>query len=89
MEGCSLMSSMRLKTFEVGFDPAWQALLARLGAIRTPERCLFCDLAPYCTACPGRREAETGDPEGIPETRCREARALRERLSELKATANA
>lgn len=88
MEGCSLMSSVHLRPFEVGFDAAWEGLLAKLGNIRTPERCLSCDLAPYCTACPGRRDAETGDPEGIPETRCREARALRERLSELEAAAN-
>lgn len=88
MEGCSLMSSVHLRPFEVGFDAAWEGLLAKLGNIRTPERCLSCDLAPYCTACPGRRNAETGDPEGIPETRCREARALRERLSELEAAAN-
>ena len=88
MEGCSLMSSVHLRPFEVGFDAAWEGLLAKLGNIRTPERCLSCDHAPYCTACPGRRDAETGDPEGIPETRCREARALRERLSELKAAAN-
>lgn len=88
MEGCSLMSSVHLRPFEVGFDAAWEGLLAKLGNIRTPERCLSCDLAPYCTACPGRRDAETGDPEGVPETRCREARALRERLSELEAAAN-
>lgn len=81
MEGCSLMSHLRLRPFEDGFSRAWAGLLDGLGKIALPERCRTCDAAAYCSSCPGRREAETGDPEGLFDPRCREAHDLKARLN--------
>ncbi len=73
MESCALMSHCHSRPFEVGFKEAWNDMLSKLELIRVPQKCLSCIAYPLCTACPGRREVETGNVEGVPSRSCEDA----------------
>lgn len=76
MENCALMSSSRSTPFEDGFQTAWEDLQAKLASIAVPAPCAECAAAAYCETCPGKRESETGHPDGVSTRTCREAFAL-------------
>ena len=73
MEVCGFMSWCRSRPFEVGFRAAWEDLLKKLASVKVPAKCQTCDLARFCSACPGVRYAETGRPDGIPPRLCENA----------------
>ena len=74
MENCGSMSWCRSLPFEVGFEAAWQDMQSKLSELREPEACLSCPDKSFCTACPGKRAAESGRPDAVPERYCAEAR---------------
>ena len=49
-------------------------MLHRLSTLEEPQKCVSCPDRGFCRACPGRRCAETGMPDGIPMRYCVEAR---------------
>ncbi len=79
MEPCCFMDACRAKPFEDGFATAWKLMNKRLAQLTVPRRCAACPAKAHCSACPGTRSAFTGEPDGIPETLCREARARAQR----------
>ncbi len=78
MDTCSFMSSSDVHPFEDGFQNAWNAMQERLSKLRLPETCRSCSLQALCPVCPGRREAETGVPDGIPCAICEDFRSRHE-----------
>ena len=81
LEVCGFMSWCKSRPFEVGFRAAWEDLLERLASIRVPKKCQTCELARFCSACPGIRYTETGRPDGIPERLCENARLWKQRAA--------
>lgn len=82
MENCASMSYCRSLPFEWGFDAAWKDMQEKLSSLETPQACGACPDAHFCTACPGKRNAETHSPDGIPERYCAEARRRHEKWKE-------
>ena len=74
MENCGTFSYCRSEPFKVGFRAAWEDMLHRLSTLEEPQKCVSCPDRGFCRACPGRRCAETGMPDGIPMHYCAEAR---------------
>lgn len=74
MENCGTFSYCRSEPFKVGFRAAWEDMLHRLSTLEEPQKCVSCPDRGFCRACPGRRCAETGMPDGIPMRYCAEAR---------------
>ena len=81
MDLCSFMSSCKVKPFETGFSDAWNLLLEKLGSIVKPDECHYCEKKPFCFACPGVLEAETGSPVSVSEDICNRAKCLMERVA--------
>jgi radical SAM protein with 4Fe4S-binding SPASM domain len=52
---------------------SWEKLLELTDAIRIPRECENCEHAEFCRRCPGLLAAESGDPEVICESFCRQA----------------
>lgn len=80
MNVCSFMSKGSVRPFDVGFERAWERLLARLSCIKNPRECEGCSFERSCHICPGFMEAETGSPESVAPHLC-------QRLSKLVGTA--
>lgn len=74
METCSLMSYCQSRPFEIGFEAAWRDMHEKLSRLQVPHACTKCTYLPFCSACPGKRQAETGTPDGIPSRCCEDAR---------------
>lgn len=75
MDTCAYMTSSGARPFETGFETAWKTMHENLAKLRMPEECLSCQAYGRCPICPGRREAETGKPDGIPRRLCEEIRS--------------
>ena len=75
MENCASMSFCHSKPFEDGFAAAWNDMQENLQRLLLPDRCKTCPDERFCIACPGKRNAESSRPDGIPARYCKEARA--------------
>lgn len=73
MENCGSMSYCRSAPFEDGFMAAWADMHDKLSRLQLPQPCRTCPSLHFCTACPAKRDAETGRPDGIPRRYCEEA----------------
>ena len=58
---CALMHHPFARPFETGFASAWKDLVAATGRIPGADACQDCAHRPFCSVCPGRLQAETGD----------------------------
>ena len=82
MENCGSMSFCRSLPFEWGFAAAWDDMQKKLSELVEPRECRACPDKDYCTACPGKRDAEAGRPDAIPKRFCIEACKMHGRYNE-------
>ncbi len=73
---CALMDSPFTRPFDAGFAPAWGDLVAQTDRIPGADECGTCEHRPFCSVCPGRLQAETGDFTKLSPHVCRAAEIL-------------
>lgn len=73
---CGMFPSDRAgNVFSHGFGPLWAQVKEETAAIRLPAQCALCESKSVCRACAAMTVTETGRFDGVPEYRCRMAKA--------------
>ncbi|MBR5245928.1 MAG: radical SAM protein [Clostridia bacterium] len=71
MQACGMLPKIKLDIFELGFQKAWQELVAEVKDIRLPKKCIECKFTKNCNACAAMCYAETGYFDQVPEYICK------------------
>lgn len=71
---CAFMSKYVVDVHNIPFLEAWVSLNQKLVQnIRVPDKCKTCKYSGFCRRCPGKLEAEHGDPNTVSDEYCRTA----------------
>lgn len=71
MRPCGMMPGPTAYPLKIGFDAAWETILAETKMIRQPEKCTSCGKRDVCGACAAMCIAETGKFDETPEYLCK------------------
>ena len=83
MMPCGMLNEPKAYPFEVGFEAAWQQIVAQTAAITLCPDCVTCADKDVCTKCAAITSAETGRFDGKPEYMCTVTRSYCEELRRL------
>ena len=73
---CGMMTTPVANPLEVGFDKAWEQIRLASAEIRTPAKCVSCDLKKICGACAAVYYTETGKFDQVSEYVCQRAKDI-------------
>lgn len=76
MRPCGMMPGPNVYPLEVGFDKAWQTLLAETKEITTSSKCSNCEKKDVCGVCAAVCMAETGKFNGTPTYMCERTKEI-------------
>ena len=69
---CGMMPEPVAYPLEVGFDAAWETIMAKTAEIRTPAQCTACPKKQVCPVCAAVTITETGRFDGVPTYVCQQ-----------------
>lgn len=70
MQACGMLPEIKANVVDLGFNGAWQSVLAQTKEIRMPKECMSCKYADICHSCAAMCFAETGSFNKKPEYVC-------------------
>lgn len=70
MQACGMLPEIKANVLDLGFEGAWQSVLAQTKEIRMPQECMNCKYADICHSCAAMCFAETGSFNAKPQYVC-------------------